>query len=103
MTRKVALISAATQYLRSVLHDGTDVYTLIRHVSRGGTKRAIALLVVTSTGISDVSLATAHVLDARFDLRRQGVTVYGCGQDMGAALVRWLGVRLGLELYHRGL
>lgn len=78
----------ALDKLRELLPAGTTVRTILRHVSRSGMTRAISPVVVDETGETfDLSYFVARAGIAKVNQRHGGVTMSGCGMDMGFALV----------------
>lgn len=63
-----------------------NVYVVLRHVSRSGMQRVIDLKVIDGDG-DLCSLTLVGADDYRFDYRRDGYVVGGCGMDMGFALI----------------
>ena len=97
---------AAIERLRELVHPGDTVYTILRHCSRSGMSRVIAPIVtvqrwkIDSCGESeedgapypqDVGYSTAVACGMRYDTKRDGVVVGGCGMDVGGEVVRALG------------
>lgn len=75
----------ATQRLRELFPPGSTVTTTVKHVTRSGMGRTIAVLAIDPDDkgtIRNVSRDVARVLDWREDSDRQGVYVEGCGMDM---------------------
>jgi len=87
----------ACTYLLSVLPPGTTVYTKLNHKSRSGMLRSISLYVVGDNDIIWITGSAARMLGERID-RYDGISVPGCGMDMGFELV----YRLGRALYPDG-
>lgn len=88
-----ALKSEALASLRETLRPGDTVYTVLRHVSRSGMKRRIDLYVFRNNTPLYLSAHAARVLGCRMSNRagEEGVSVSGCGMDMGFDLVYNLG------------
>lgn len=86
-----AEIEATKEELRAMLPPGSTVYTVLRHVSRSGMRRAIDAYALTAVNgkieKSWLSRRVAAVCGYSFDDRREAVTVNGCGMDMGFDLV----------------
>lgn len=74
--------------LRELFPAGTEVRTMVKHVSRSGMARVIAVLAIQPGKGSDparivnVSHDVARVLDWSYDNDHGGVYVTGCGMDM---------------------
>jgi|SRR5688572_3391708 len=69
---------------------GDTVYTVLRHVSRSGMQRSVGVVQVNGAAY-DWSGWVARLLGHRFDDRRGGVIMGGCGTDMGFEAVYTLG------------
>jgi hypothetical protein len=81
---KNAQAEEAREQLRAMLPPGSTVKTILRHVSRSGMTRAISPVVDGE----DVSwLVVRAVPGFRFNQRHDGITMGGCGMDMGFSLV----------------
>lgn len=67
---------------------GTQVFCILRHVSASGMRRVIDICTFDKDG-SPLHLGynAALALDRRYDRKREGVVMDGCGMDMGFALV----------------
>jgi hypothetical protein len=79
---------------------GTQLYCVLRHVSKSGMQRSIGILMVDSDGgIDDISGWVALAVGWRRDYKRGGVIVSGCGMDMGFHLVYCLAATLFGEGY----
>jgi hypothetical protein len=79
--------------LRELFPPGSEVRTVVKHVSRSGMGRVIDVLAIKPAQNSDapriisVGHDVARVLDSRFDFDHDGVWVEGCGMDMCFHLV----------------
>jgi hypothetical protein len=62
------------------------IYTLVKRVSSSGMSRSIGVYRVVNGGIQDISYFVANVLGWKLS-KDGGVTVGGCGMDMGFHLV----------------
>lgn len=78
-------------HLRKVLKPGDTVYTVLRHVSRSGMSRNIDLYKMSTDGPVWISAYVGHAIGSPQSeknwQRSQGLTVSGCGMDMGFHLV----------------
>ena len=83
----------AIKYLRKMIRPGTEVYTLIRHVSRSGMSRDISCFIVKAHSICTIDWHVQRVLDYPFS-KNQGIKVGGCGMDMGYHVVNSLSYAL---------
>jgi hypothetical protein len=79
--------------LRRILTTGQDVYTILRGVSSSGMTRRISVVVVTASGIRDISWLAAAVLECATDTNH-ALRVQGAGMDMGFHVVYQLASRL---------
>jgi hypothetical protein len=87
MTKKeVAERDEARETLRGIIKPGQVVYTSLKHVSRSGMQREIALYVVEDGAIRWVTGLAARAMGDRIG-KRDGIVVSGCGMDMGFHLV----------------
>lgn len=87
----------AREYLLELLKPGDTVYTVLRHVSRSGMFRVIALKVLKDEHIYDISWQAAKLLEGYSD-RYDGCKTSGCGMDMGFHLI----YNLSYELFRGG-
>lgn len=86
----------AIAYLRTILNPGDRITCTVLHVSASGMSRLIMLQVPVrqSDGtlrIQDISWRVADAIGERFDYKRGGVLMGGCGMDMCFAAVYSLG------------
>lgn len=75
----------AIDRLRETLKEGSTVYTVVRHVSRSGMMREIALFVCRNNEPLRLDYWASRVLG--WKQTERGVKVEGCGMDMGFYLV----------------
>ena len=82
-------IRQARETLLGWLKPGDTVYTILRHVSRGGATRQIGMVVLTPQGVRHPN----HAVSVLLGLKRKGdgVEVHGGGMDMGFSIVYDLG------------
>jgi hypothetical protein len=73
------------EMLHAYLKPGDTVYTILRHVSRSGMQRKIDLIVISDGKPYFMSYHAAVVLDMPHT--DNGITINGCGMDMGFNLV----------------
>ena len=73
--------------LKETLKPGMTVYTTLRHVSRSGMQRVIDMHVIEDGAPRWIGYTAATAMGDRFDDRKQGIVVGGCGMDMGFHLV----------------
>jgi hypothetical protein len=96
--------------LREWFPKGSTVYTIIRYVSKSGMSRTIGIvsLACDGDGVTDrhPNHAVSEVLGLRRHKHLDGVTIAGCGTDMGFEIAYRLGQELwgdGYSLKHRWL
>lgn len=81
----------AILYLRKVLKPGNTVYTVLRRVSRSGMSRNIDLYYMAKNEPVWISSSVGHAIGSPQSRKNwdnsQGLTVSGCGMDMGYHLV----------------
>ena len=76
----------AIDALRAVCPPGTRVYTILRHVSASGMRRAISASIQTPAGIRNID----HLIGIACGYgqhKHGGLILDGCGMDMGFDLV----------------
>lgn len=83
--------------LRKLLPPGTEVITLLRHVSKSGMSRRIDFYTIKNNKMLCLTGLVATVLDLKFGAG-EGVVVGGCGMDMGFGTV----YNLSHALYPKG-
>lgn len=66
---------------------GDTLYTTVTHVARSGMSRSIKVFVMEKNTPVDRSWAVARVCGYRVNQKHGGVTIGGCGMDMGFHLV----------------
>lgn len=79
---------AAAATLREAFPSGSTAYTILRHCSRSGMSRLISVVAIRPDGeLWHLDRAAAAVLGWPCKGNGEGVTVGGCGMDMGFHLV----------------
>lgn len=77
------------------LPKGQTVYTILRHVSKSGMTRVIELVIPYDCGKTEyrrrILALRPSGFDYKYDTKRMGYKVRGCGMDMGFNLVYELG------------
>lgn len=78
--------------LKHILKPGDTVYTILRNVSRSGMNRRISLVVGQGANVKDITFDAARVMDENVKQRAGyvqdvGLSVGGCGMDMGFSVV----------------
>ena len=95
--QKAADRAEAIETLRKILQPGDAVTTTVLHVSRSGMSRVIQCQAIDfgepdhHPYIRDISGLVADAIGDRWDDRRGGVVVNGCGMNMCFATVYALG------------
>jgi hypothetical protein len=84
---------------------GETIYTVLERVSRSGMQRSIKLFVIKNSRPVHISYGVAVLLDLSRKPHEDGVTVNGCGMDMGYHLVHSLsyalhGINCGTSYFH---
>lgn len=75
-------------HLREWLLPGDTLHTILKHVSRSGLSRTIAVVSIGEDGEPlDISYFAASATGRRYDDKHGGVVVQGGGMDMGFELV----------------
>lgn len=82
---------AAVERLRAVLNPGDTLYTILRHVSRSGMRRAVDVILATDSVPHSIAYNVGRATASSFDDKHGGIIVNGCGMDVGFELVYNLG------------
>ena len=90
-SEKAALKSESLETLRALLPAGTEVFSIVRHVSQSGMSRQISFHVVEDGSIRDISFHVARALGYTLDRDRFALKVQGAGMDMCFHVVYSLG------------
>lgn len=77
----------AVRGLREILKPGDTVYTNLEHVSRSGMSRVISVFLIRDNQRFNLDFQVGAACDYKRHRRYDGLTVGGCGMDMGFALV----------------
>jgi hypothetical protein len=83
---KIAHREQARAKLLEWLKPGQTVYTILRHCSASGMSSRISLIIKTDDDLQDITGWVADLLDSKGNIDK-GITVGGCGMDMGFHLV----------------
>ena len=78
---------AALDHLREVLSPGDTVHTILRHCSRSGMTRAISAVMIDNGESYQIDGWVSKVLEYSRNKKHDGLTIGGCGMDMGFQLV----------------
>lgn len=73
--------------LLGLIKPGDTIHTVLRHVSRSGMSRRIDLYKLDGTDAIYLTASVADLLGYRCKTFDNGLTVNGCGMDMGFAVV----------------
>lgn len=90
-------IEAARADLRELLKDETELFTILRHVSKSGMTRDISVL---KKDYGDISWKVARACD--MPMHDGAIRIGGCGMDMGFAIVYDLSAVLFEDGYKLG-
>ncbi len=77
----------AIEKLREILKPGDTVYTILRHVSQSGMLRAIDTAIFKDNEPWNIGYLVAKATGSKLHPKYDGISVGGCGQDMGFHLV----------------
>jgi len=77
----------ALDHLRNVVKAGSTVHTILRHCSRSGMSRAISLVVIDGDESYQIDGWASKVTGYPRNQKHDGLTIGGCGMDMGFQLV----------------
>ncbi len=91
MNAKAEQRQEASELLRKLFPVGSNVHTVVRHVTASGTGRSIQILSIDGDRISDVSYLLAQAGNHKLHPSHPGIKVQGCGMDMAFHLVYSLG------------
>ena len=83
MRGKIVTKQEAINKLHEVLKPGNTVYTDLKHVSRSGMYRRLAVYVIRDNEPRWLTYWVASALGWRFDKKHETLGVSGCGMDMG--------------------
>lgn len=81
----------ALEFLRKNIKPGDRVYTILRHVSRSGMMREISPIIYVDGQPIDISWYVERLGLYSRKYTNDGLTVHGCGMDMGFDVVYNLG------------
>ena len=73
--------------LYKLLRPDEDVLCVLRHRSRSGMMRVIDLYIIRKGGLRRISYGAAKAIGWTYNRKHDGITVDGCGMDMGFHLV----------------
>ena len=78
--------------LRKILKPKNTVYTVLRSVSKSGMSREISAFVIQKGELRNIDCLVSDAIG--HTVGQHGIKMYGCGMDMGFALVHSLGSAL---------
>jgi len=97
-TKEIFERDDAIESLKKLLPQGSQVYTILRHVSASGMSRDISVVMVESgindPQIQDITFYVARALGAERNNKNGGIKVTGCGMDMGFDLIHRLSAKI---------
>lgn len=82
-----AEVEDARARLRDLCPPGTTVYTVLRHVSKSGMSRDIAVYVMADGEPRWITWSVAQATGLGWNDAREAIRIGGAGMDMGFALV----------------
>jgi hypothetical protein len=89
----------AIKELRKIVKPYDTVYTILRHVSRSGMLRHIAVVVPANRKeIKNITYLTSIALGLKLNSTHDGIAISGGGMDMGFSIV----YELSNKLFPRG-
>ena len=84
----------AIEKLKEAIKEGDTLYTQVKHVSKSGMTRHIAVRFIKDDYPYDYTYLVAKALDWGYSDKNHGVKVGGCGMDMGFHLINSLSYTL---------
>lgn len=76
-------VAEASKWLRSNVKPGSTIYCVLRHVSSSGMNRRISFFVIRKGVLICMDYYMAIIGVANRSKNHDGLTVSGCGMDMG--------------------
>jgi hypothetical protein len=77
-------IAESTDKLRAILPPGSQIRTIVTHVSPSGMTRWIRLFAMSDGELEDISWRAGMVMGCNVNSRNHGgIEIGGCGMDMG--------------------
>ena len=80
--------------LQNEFKNGKDIFCVLRHVSKSGMQRAISLFYVKHNDLVNFDYSVQKICNYKFNKLHGGITVNGCGMDMGYHIVANLEFKL---------
>ena len=99
----------AIKELRKIIKSGDTVYSFVSHVSNSGMFRVISFLIIKKNKPVDIDLYISRICGYLVNKNHSGLSVSGCGMDMGFSVVYNLsraifkGHRPGYKLHSKWL
>jgi hypothetical protein len=87
-------VLARIEELRNEFRTGKDIFCILRHVSKSGMQRAISLFCVQNNDLVNLDYSVQKICGYKFSKLHGGLTVRGCGMDMGYHIVANLEFKL---------
>ena len=92
MPEKMREKAESARYLKTILHPGDEVKTILRSCSRSGMSRRISLVVAVDGDVQDITWHAARAMGEAVKqggnwVQDRGLVVGGCGMDMGFHVV----------------
>lgn len=83
-------VLARIDELQNEFRNGKDIFCVLRHVSKSGMQRAISLFYVKDNDLVNLDYSVQKICNYKFNKLHGGLTVRGCGMDMGYHIVSHL-------------
>jgi hypothetical protein len=90
---KIARAEYCKKQLRKILKPGATVFCVLRSVSRSGMNRTISFFAIQGKDLRNLDAYISDALGYRW-VEGGGLSVSGCGMDMGFSVVHNLGSAL---------
>lgn len=91
MTQTLAEKQEAIAQLRRYVEAGDTLYCIVRHVSRSGMMRVVAVYGIKKNEPVSLSRCIAKAIGLPYDHKRDGIRIGGCWMDAGFKIVYALG------------
>lgn len=93
--------NATIEHLKGIFIPAENVYVIIEHVARSGMSRDMSFFVVHDGELRRVTMLIHYLTGARWNHKRECITVKGCGMDMAWATVNEACQALGIACKRR--
>lgn len=77
----------AIEMLKKSVKPGDTIYTTLKHVSKSGMMRVIDLFIIEDNEPRRITGLACRAIGNSYNDRHEGMTMGGCGMDMGFAAV----------------